>query len=709
MKTHRFVIDGPRNVLASVLVASFSTAAMAEDLSSIVDVASAAYSARDVLTSSPISGGYTVSDGRVHTWMNDLFSGGYLGYRIGDIATGIYSEGRKPSSINSNGFGDAFGAYDAANGIFYAGTYNHSGSGIYQYIESSGLWSNLGVFDSLYGVDIYQGEVYASGLNAIWDGSAGQGNQIALYDLSGGSRHDVLIQASGNSAHVALDISGNLYYATYGDTSALYRWTANQLESVRADRGHGEAGGGAGDLYLTYADAELLTLLPAGMGGSGIAVDQGGNVFFSVNSDSESLLLLWNAGMGLWSAGDAYHYELIAGLDSHLFNGWFGHLDTEGDFFNGGAVYLGNYGSNGLAEITVTIPEPSGALLLLTGLAGWLGARSRKRRGTLLAIALALCPAMLQAGVYSPGKGGLAEAGFPDAGIPGFIGPAGEGVAATATNGNYVNPIFSGWATGYLYTPSDLVGTYGPNGIGSQFANAGLALGPVTGNSADIVSLGDMSALELAAYFASPATAQGPGTLLLSFDFAITNGPGADFAAFENGFVSGYSTGAGSTAGLMFAELGFLEVSTNGIDFARFPSVYENYLSGPPTGSTAYLTQDVSNIYNLVGKHSNTAAASWGTPFDLDDLLRHPLVMAGLVDLSEIHYVKIVDIPGNGSFTDASGRPIYDAWETWGSGGLDFEALGVIHQVPEPLSPLLLGVGSAVLLFGKRRSRGIVS
>jgi hypothetical protein len=36
-----------------------------------------------------------------------------------------------------------------------------------------------------------------------------------------------------------------------------------------------------------------------------------------------------------------------------------------------------------------------------------------------------------------------------------------------------------------------------------------------------------------------------------------------------------------------------------------------------------------------------------------------------------------VDIPGDGSFHDSSDRPIYDAWQTVGSGGFDLEAIGV--------------------------------
>ncbi len=59
-------------------------------------------------------------------------------------------------------------------------------------------------------------------------------------------------------------------------------------------------------------------------------------------------------------------------------------------------------------------------------------------------------------------------------------------------------------------------------------------------------------------------------------------------------------------------------------------------------------------------------------------------VRNGLVDLNDIKYVRIVDIPGCGYFRDSEGRPIYDAWITWGSGGLDLEAVGVINYV-EPV------------------------
>lgn len=98
------------------------------------------------------------------------------------------------------------------------------------------------------------------------------------------------------------------------------------------------------------------------------------------------------------------------------------------------------------------------------------------------------------AGPYSTGKANdpLINPAAPDAGIPGFVGPDGEGLCLTRGPQNYVNPQFVGWATGYLdYLPSD-------TSWSGNWNNPAKALGPVTGNNFDIVSLGDLDATEIA-------------------------------------------------------------------------------------------------------------------------------------------------------------------------------------------------------------------
>jgi len=308
-------------------------------------------------------------------------------------------------------------------------------------------------------------------------------------------------------------------------------------------------------------------------------------------------------------------------------------------------------------------------------------------------------PSLVWAGPFSTGLQNQ-TAGAVDAGVPGFVGSAGEGVVATANNGNVVNPVFESWATG--------VANYSPTpGVSSAWKDPSKALGAVTGNNLDIVSLGDLTnpASPPAVGAKPPFSDDGrpysgnlndpndgwgfigidaPGQITLTFANGISMSGGADFVVFENS--SGSQTNA-------FIELAYVEVSTNGVDFARFPSTY---LNTTPTG--AFTTLDPTDIDNLAGKHVNAGGNSWGTPFSLGDLSNDPLVQSGAVDLSHIWYVRLIDIPGTGAFKDSLGNPIYDPTPTNGSSGFDLEAVGVIHQaVPEVSTFLLVGTGGLML------------
>ena len=333
-------------------------------------------------------GGFTAYQGQIHSWAN-LGWGSPTGYYIDNT---LISQ----AALDGNGFGDPFGLYDPVTSTFYAGTYAGAGTGLWRY-NNDNSWTKLGVFDSLYGADTFQGRVYASGLNTIWNGSSGQDNVIALYDLTGGSQHDVLIQATGNSASVAVDKFGNVYYANYGNLdgtiSGLRVWTAEQIDSVRADLGNGAAGGGELDYYLTYDDSCFLTELPGGA--NGITVDDAGNVFVSVNG-TVSGILMWNSLLGTWSADDPNHYTLIADMGGGW--GWAGFLDAEGNVLDGGTLYAGStMMSDDMTLITYngdpvtppildilqpsSVPEPSTWALILTGgtLFGLIGRRRNNR------------------------------------------------------------------------------------------------------------------------------------------------------------------------------------------------------------------------------------------------------------------------------------------------------------------------------------------
>lgn len=298
----------------------------------------------------------------------------------------------------------------------------------------------------------------------------------------------------------------------------------------------------------------------------------------------------------------------------------------------------------------------------------------------------------------------------PDAGIPGFMGAGERGAVADANA--QVNPVFKAWAAGvvdYVPAPAANPAYIGHEenlpkaGVPAEYRHSEYTLGPVSGNVGDTCSLGDLYLSQIQALHTPENLAKDPndpnkiqpGRITLLFLPAIADGPGPDFAVFENGLISG---GGSGTAGEIFAELAYVEVSSDGRHFARFPSVS---LTQAAVG--AYGSIDPSMVYNLAGKHVNCYQTSWGTPFNLKELQNHPLVLQELVDLQAIRYVRLVDIPGSGYFSDeATGisdprtadpntgldatvfdgnHGIYDAWVTMGSGGFDLEAVGIIDQI----------------------------
>ncbi len=150
------------------------------------------------------------------------------------------------------------------------------------------------------------------------------------------------------------------------------------------------------------------------------------------------------------------------------------------------------------------------------------------------------------------------------------------------------------------------------------------------------------------------------GTATLSFSAPIINGPSWDFVVFENGFTG-------------FLELAFVEVSSNGNDFYRFPATS---LTDTLTPLGSFGAIDPSKINNLAGKY----VGGFGTPFDLEELS----TIVGL-DVNNITHIRIVDVVGtlddDYATRDADGRKINDPYPTiFTSGGFDLNAVGVIHS-----------------------------
>jgi hypothetical protein len=157
------------------------------------------------------------------------------------------------------------------------------------------------------------------------------------------------------------------------------------------------------------------------------------------------------------------------------------------------------------------------------------------------------------------------------------------------------------------------------------------------------------------------------GVATLTFSHPIYNGPGADFAVFENGFANPTNPEEA------FLELAFVEVSSDGINFHRFApsSLSSETVQVPAAG--VYMNARLVN--NLAGKY----IANYGTPFDLQELEG----ISGL-DLNNITHVRIVDVIGSlsGHEThDKDGHKINDPYPTaFSGGGFDLDGVGAFYQ-----------------------------
>jgi hypothetical protein len=262
---------------------------------------------------------------------------------------------------------------------------------------------------------------------------------------------------------------------------------------------------------------------------------------------------------------------------------------------------------------------------------------------------------------------------------------------------------------GELYSP-----VTAPGGINSPFNKI---YAPQTGTKPNAFHAGSGSATNFNGNVNDATDTYGfvgidlPGSITLGFgNRVIQNGAGADFAVFENAFALGGPTS-------LLAELAYVEVSSNGVDFLRFPAVS---LNTAPTGvSGSFQGYDATNIHNLAGKH----VAGWGTPFDLDTLTTLPEVLSGSVDLHAISYVRLVDVVGTGALDDGLGSPlagvardslgnsILDNWLTYDSAGFDYlgtnaGAVGLVNftTIPEPGTWVVFASVGVIAFVSRRRS-----
>ncbi len=230
-----------------------------------------------------------------------------------------------------------------------------------------------------------------------------------------------------------------------------------------------------------------------------------------------------------------------------------------------------------------------------------------------------------------------------------------------------------GWATGYQnYLPGA--------GVDSTWQTPELTLGEA----------GNSDGNNLGFTFDIASLGRG-GEITLTFSTPIANGDGYDFTIFENSFSD------------TFLELAWVEVSSNGSNFFRYPGF--SFTDAPVS---AFGSIDPTNIDGFAGKYRG----GFGTPFDLD---LWSSVSADLLDLNAVSYVRIIDIIGDGSEFDnypsslGGPHPIYDPFPTTGSAGFDLDAVAVlnagVNPVPVPAAIWLLLSGIAGMSLVSRFQR----
>lgn len=157
------------------------------------------------------------------------------------------------------------------------------------------------------------------------------------------------------------------------------------------------------------------------------------------------------------------------------------------------------------------------------------------------------------------------------------------------------------------------------------------------------------------------------GTAVLTFPAPLYNGPGADFAVFENGFPNPDNPEEA------FLEFAFVEVSSDGVNYTRFPA---SSLTDTPQVPVAGVFMNARKVHNLAGKY----ISNYGTPFDLDELKNVP----GL-DVNNITHVRLVDVVGSmgaHASIDKDGNLINDPYPSAiPSCGFDLDGIAALHMI----------------------------
>lgn len=196
----------------------------------------------------------------------------------------LYTEA-KPASYNAQ---PSFMKVDAVSEYLWMGftKSDHSDDRIYRFKLSDKSWEHMATFPANFDIEFINDYILISGLNAF---SWGDPNGIWLLDLSGNNSHTKIIETGGSSAGLAVDESGNLYYASYSmfNDNFIYKWNSSDVLNVIS--------GVSGHMDLT--DATILAGLPAGA--FDCDIDDENNLVFNCNDFTNGGFVgIWNGTEG---------------------------------------------------------------------------------------------------------------------------------------------------------------------------------------------------------------------------------------------------------------------------------------------------------------------------------------------------------------------------------------------------------------------------
>lgn len=202
------------------------------------------------------------------------------------------------------------------------------------------------------------------------------------------------------------------------------------------------------------------------------------------------------------------------------------------------------------------------------------------------------------------------------------------------------NPAILGWATSCTITRGNQ--NIVNQGLYASYGTEADGIGAATTSTADVVSLGDS------------------GVAILTFDQPILDGNGYDFAVFENSLND------------VFLELAFVEVSSDGIHYVRFPATSYTPIDIQINNAGSV---DATHIHQLAGKYR----AGWGTPFDLAVLSD-----SNNLDINNITHIKLIDVIGtidpNYASRDHLNHIINDPYPTdFASSGFDLDGVAILN------------------------------